>query len=51
MLLEMGARLFNLDMQLIADSALTIIAVVFLASICILISRLIKALIKTINEK
>ena len=51
MLLEMGARFFDLDIQLIADSALMIIAVAFLAGIFVLMRRLLKALIKTMEEK
>lgn len=51
MLLEMGPRLFDLDFQLIADSVLMIIALVFLSSIIIIVYRLLKLFVKMMHDE
>lgn len=51
MVLLSEPRIIDLDLQLIADFVLMLIAVVILAGICILMYRLIKSLFKIINER
>lgn len=47
----MGERLFDLDLQLAADSILMIVAVLFILTIFIAIPILIINLVKTIRQK
>lgn len=47
----MGERLFDLDLQLVADSILMIVAILFIAIILIGIPLLIIYLIRTIKRK